>query len=92
MFVWNIKLNFKKILFICIIIAVLIALFIELNNMESLSVKSKEVKTKNFDYELNNINYASTLKSIHDNMDKNIGKTINYLFNLKWIKQQFPKH
>lgn len=76
MFVWNIKLNFKKILFICIIIAVIIAVFIELNNMENLDVKSKQVKATKYDYVLNDTNFATTLKSIHDDMNKNIGKTI----------------
>ncbi len=76
MFVWNIKLNFKKLLFICIIIAVVIAVFIELNNMESLDVENKEIKAEKYDYVLSDSHFATILKSIHDNINKNVGKTI----------------
>lgn len=90
MFVWNIKLNFKKMLFVCIIIAIIVAVFIELNSMESLGVKSNQIKAEKYDYTLTDTNFSTTLKSIHDNMNKNIGKTIKmsgFVFRMPDFKE-----
>ena len=77
MFVLNIKLNFKKILLILIILSVLTAGILELinfnNNNNALETANNTV---NYNYVLTNENYIDMLKQIHDNIDENINKTI----------------
>ena len=70
MFVCNFKLNFKKILIITAIIIVIVALFFEISNM----IKNKS--SNSFDYVLNTENFTEVLKTVHDNIDENVGKTI----------------
>lgn len=70
MFVCNLKLNFKKILIITAIIVVAIALFLEISKMLNTNQKSS------FDYVLNNENFTQVLKTVHDDIDANVGKTI----------------
>lgn len=70
MFVCNLKLNMKKIFIVCAIIIIAIALFFEISNM----INSKN--DNNFDYVLNEENFTQILKTIHDNIDANVGKTI----------------
>lgn len=70
MFVFNLKLNMKKILILIAIIIVIIALFFEISNM----FKSKSQAS--FDYVLDSENFTETLKTVHDNIDANVGKTI----------------
>lgn len=70
MFVCNFKLNLKKILIIVAVMVVGIALFLEISNM------LKENNAINFDYVLDSENFTEILKTIHDNIDANIGKTI----------------
>lgn len=70
MFVCNFKLNFKKILIITAIIIVAVALFFEISDM------LKKDSNNNFDYVLDTENFTNILKTVHDNIDSNIGKTI----------------
>ncbi|MBQ8042694.1 MAG: hypothetical protein IJ272_00895 [Clostridia bacterium] len=70
MFVCNLKLNLKKILIISAVIIVAIALFFEICNM------LKGSSSNNFDYVLDTENFTEILKTVHDNIDANVGKTI----------------
>lgn len=70
MFVCNFKLNFKKLLIIAAIIMVAVALFLEVTSM------FQGKSSNNFDYVLDNHNFTDVLKTVHDNIDANIGKTI----------------
>ena len=70
MFVCNLKLNLKKILIISAVIIVSIALILEITSMN----KTKSNTT--FDYVLDTENFTEVLKTVHDNIDSNVGKTI----------------
>lgn len=70
MFVCNFKLNFKKILIITTVIIVMVALFFEISDM------LKDKSDNSFDYVLNTENFTEILKTVHDNIDENVGKTI----------------
>lgn len=84
MFIFNVKLNPKKILITCIIIAIVIVLLVE-----CLSAV-KMFKKNNFDYTLTEENFTNYLKSIHDNIPENIGKSIKlsgFVFTLPDFKE-----
>lgn len=70
MFVCNLKLNLKKILIISAVIIVIIAFFFEITNM------IKDKAANDFDYILDTGNFTDVLKTVHDNIDANVGKTI----------------
>lgn len=70
MFVFNLKLNLKKILILVAVVIVMVALFFEISNL----LKDKSNNT--FDYVLDTENFTEILKTVHDNIDENIGKTI----------------
>ncbi len=70
MFVCNLKLNLKKVLIVAAIITIGIAMFFEITNM----IKDKNVTS--FDYVLDSENFTEILKTVHDNIDANVGKTI----------------
>ncbi|MBR5227918.1 MAG: hypothetical protein IKV94_04690 [Clostridia bacterium] len=83
MFICNFKLNLKKILIACIIIAIAIVLLIEGTKF----IKSTSIN--NFDYVLTEENFTDYLKSIHDDIPNNIGKTIKlsgFVFTLPDFK------
>ena len=69
MFVFNFKFNMKKILIISAIIIIAIALVFEISNM----VKANSNAT---DYILDENNFTEVLQTVHENIDKNVGKTI----------------
>lgn len=69
MFVCNLKLDVKKILLFCFIIAIIIVVTIEGINIFNNS-------TSSYDYVLDETNFTNYLKSIHDNIPNNLGKTI----------------
>lgn len=74
MFVINLKLSFKKILFACILIAAVVATIIEFgSNNSSIGAINNN---NNYDYVLTDENFTTILKQIHDNIDENLGKTI----------------
>lgn len=86
MFVCNLKLNLKKILIICAVIVVVIALFFEISSM----IKNKS--NSNLDYVLNEENFTEVLKTVHDNIDANVGKTIKlsgFVFRLPDFKANY---
>lgn len=86
MFVCNLKLNFKKILIISAILIVLVALFLEISSM------LKDNNNNNFDYVLDSENFTEILKTVHDNIDSNIGKTIKlsgFVFRLPDFRSNY---
>ena len=86
MFVCNLKLNFKKILIITAVIIVMVALFFEISDM----LKNKS--DHSFDYVLDTENFTEILKTVHDNINENIGKTIKlsgFVFRLPDFKANY---
>lgn len=86
MFICNFKLDIKKILIISAVIIVSISLFIEINSM--LKANNKE----SLDYTLDSENFTEILKTVHDNIDANIGKTIKlsgFVFRLPDFKSNY---
>lgn len=91
MFVVNIKLNFKKIFIICLIIAALIAIIVEFGYSNRDSISSSKSIT-NYDYIFDDANYTNFLKTIHENMDANINKTVKitgYVFRMPDFKEDY---
>ena len=85
MYICNLKLDVKKIIIIIAIFLVAISLIIEIRNSSSLSLK-------NYDYVLDETNFTNILKSVHDNIDENIGKTIKlsgFIFKLPDFKEGY---
>ncbi len=90
MFVLNFKLDFKKVLFGCILIAILIATVIEFRNINTDTVIAKN--TTAYDYILTEENYTEILKEVHENIDQNIGKTVQlsgYVYKMPDFKENF---
>lgn len=83
MYICNFKLNIKKILIICLVIAIAITLTLELLDMNQTGAIQK------YDYELTTENFTEILKLVHDDIDGNIGKTIKisgFVFTLPDFK------
>lgn len=83
MFVCNLKLDLKKILLFCLIVAIVIVVAIEGINIFNNS------SSNHYDYVLDETNFTNYLKSIHDNIPENIGKTIKlsgFVFTLPDFK------
>lgn len=83
MYICNLKLNIKKILIICLIAAIIIALALEIIDM-------KKTEVANYDYELTSKNFTDILKIVHENIDINVGKTIKlsgFVFTLPDFKE-----
>lgn len=75
MFVVNFKLDFKKILLLCFILALIVVTIIEFGTTsKTTDVASKT--SKNYDYTFTDENYTQNLKQIHSNIDANLGKTV----------------
>ncbi len=86
MYIKNIKLNTKKILIICLVIAIAIALVLELSGNNGTQI----TPATTYDYELNEENFTTILKQAHNNIDAFIGKTIKcsgFVFTLYDFKQ-----
>ena len=86
MFVCNLKLNVKRILIIAVIAIILIALFLEISDM------LKKDGVNSFDYVLDTENFTNVLKTVHDNIDENVGKTIKlsgFVFRLPDFKANY---
>lgn len=86
MYICNIKLNTKKILIICLIIAIGITLFLELGSKNIVSLDSAE----SYDLELTEENFTEVLKTVHNNIDGYVGKSIKvsgFVFTLYDFKQ-----
>ena len=85
MYIKNIKLNPKKILIICLIISICVTLVLELH-----SKPSSLPLVQTYDYELNEENFTDVLKSVHNNIDGHIGKSIKcsgFVFTLYDFKE-----
>ncbi len=85
MYICNLKLNTKKILIICLVIAIVVTLGIEIASMSS-----KKTTGVTYDYELNDSNFTTVLKSVHEDINSNIGKTIKvsgFVFKLYDFKE-----
>lgn len=83
MFVFNFKFNYKKILIWGLII--LGVIFIGFKGIDIY----KGFSANNYDYVLDTDNFTNYLKSIHDNIDENFGKTIKisgFVFTLEDFK------
>jgi putative membrane protein len=80
MFVVNFKLNFKKILIICLLISVISAVFIEFiasgSDLESAAALKKD--ESKYDYILTDENYIQILKEVHENIQGSINKTVKF--------------
>lgn len=90
MFVVNFKLNLKKILIFCVVIVLFAVTIIEFTNTERVS--SVNAKNENYDYILNDENFTTILKNIHDNIDENLGKSIKisgFVFRMPDFKEQY---
>ena len=89
MFVINFKLDYKKILITCVVIALFIATIIEFAGNNTSTVVSNADK---YDYDLKEENYTEILKTIHDNIDGSIGKTIHmsgFVFRMPDFKENY---
>ncbi|MEG2348305.1 MAG: hypothetical protein RSB67_01480 [Clostridia bacterium] len=90
MFVVNFKLNVKKILIVCVLIALLAAAIIESGSIKTSSVNTKN--SDNYDYVMNDENFTKVLKDIHENIDMNLGKTIKisgFIFKMPDFKDSY---
>lgn len=74
MFVINLKMDYKKILFVCIICATIVAAVVEFSFNDTSILTNANVDE--FYYNITEDNFVSTLKLIHENIDENIGRTI----------------
>ena len=93
MFVWNIKLNGKKLVKIfLVIIAIAITIYFAISAymIYSNSFKVKdEVNSSNM-INISNNNYTNILKSVHDDIDSYVGKEIcfsGYIYRLIDFKE-----
>lgn len=90
MFVINFKLDYKKILITCIVIALFIATIMEFGTKTpSNSVNSN---ISNYDFDLTEENYTQILKNIHENIDENLGKTMHltgFIFKMPDFKENY---
>ena len=66
MFVMNLKLNTKKILIICLIIAFLVALIVEV-------ISFMNSNNNSYDYVITDENFTNMLKTIHEDIEGNLG-------------------
>lgn len=90
MFVINLKLDFKKILFACVVIAAVVATIVEFSINKTSIVSSN--KDNNYDYTFDESNYTKYLKEIHENIDANINKTVKitgFVFKMPDFKENF---
>lgn len=91
MFVMNFKLDFKKILLICFLIALVVVTIIEFGTTtKTTNVASKS--TGNYDYIFTDENFTKTLKDIHTNIDSNIWKTVKisgFVFKMPDFKETY---
>lgn len=92
MFVVNFKLNIKKILIICLLIAIVSAVLIEFvasgSNLESAATLKKD--ESKYDYILTDENYIKLLKEVHENIQGSVNKTIKlsgFVFRMDDFKE-----
>lgn len=91
MFVCNFKLNIKKVMIFVAIIAVIIAICLELGvfNKENSNVN---IYNDTFDYNITESNFTNMLKDIHEHIDENVGKTVSisgFVFTMPDFKDSY---
>ncbi len=91
MFVCNFKLNIKKVMIFVAIIAVIIAICLELGVFNK---KNSNVTIYNdtFDYNITESNFTNMLKDIHEHIDENVGKTVSisgFVFTMPDFKDSY---
>lgn len=90
MFVVNFKLDFRKILFACVVIAAIVATIVEFGTNKTSIVSSN--KDCSYDYIFEDSNYTKYLKQLHENIDDNINKSVKitgYVFKMPDFKENF---
>lgn len=91
MFVCNVKVSIKKIMIILGVIAVVIAICLELGLFGG-NNNNVNVYTEDFDYNITEANFTNMLKDIHENIDANIGKTVKisgFVFTMPDFKDNY---
>ena len=91
MFVCNVKVNIKKIMIGIGIIAVIIAICLELGVFSS-NTKNVNIYENNVDYTIDDKNFTNMLKEIHENIDANVGKTVTisgFVFTMPDFKDNY---
>lgn len=90
MFVVNFKLDFKKIVIFCVVVALFIATIIEFGTGENVNTVNSNIS--NYDFDFNDENYISNLKTIHENIDENLGKTVHltgFVYKMDDFKENY---
>ena len=90
MFVLNFRLDYKKILLICFVIALLFVTIIEFGENKTTNVASQNLNK--YDFEFTDENYTKILKDIHSNINSNIGKTVKisgFVFKMPDFKETY---
>ena len=91
MFVCNVKVNVKKIMIWFGVIAVIIAICLELG-LFGKNEKDVDIYENNIDYIITEKNFTNMLKDIHENIDSNVGKTIKisgFVFTMPDFKDNY---
>ena len=91
MFVYNFKLNIKKVMIVLGIIAVAVAISLELGLFKK-DNKNINIYDNDFDYVISETNFTNMLKTIHENIDGNIGKTVSisgFVFTMPDFKDNY---
>ena len=91
MFICNVKINIKKIMIILAIISVAIAVILELG-LFSNDNNNVDIYNDSYDYVITEDNFTNMLKSIHENIDENLGKTISisgFVFTMPDFKDNY---
>ncbi len=77
MFVLNLKLNVRKIIIACLSVSLLSAMAIEFFTASKIENSSSAMSNDSkYDYVLTDENYLEVLKTVHENIDENVGKTV----------------
>ena len=91
MFVCNFKLNIKKVMIFVAIIAVIIAICLELG-VFSKKNSNVNIYNDNFDYNITESNFTNMLKDIHEHIDENVWKTVSisgFVFTMPDFKDSY---
>ena len=91
MFVCNVKVNVKKIMIWFGVIAVIIAICLELGIFGK-NEKDVDIYENNIDYVITENNFTNMLKDIHENIDDNVGKTVKisgFVFTMPDFKDNY---
>jgi len=92
MFIYNVKFNVKKIMIVLGIIAVIIAVSLELGIFDNSNTNNINIYKDKYDYIITESNFTNMLKDIHENIDDNIGKTVTisgFVFTMPDFKDNY---